>query len=259
MIGLASRHLSTPIRAFTLTFDRPDYDESAIAREMAAKAGAEYYPIPIRQDDLADHFADAIWHAETLCFNAHGVAKFVLSAAPCATPATRSSSPVRAPTRSSAATRTSGATCCSTTTADRTRRPSSDCSEQLERANPVSRGLLLPDGQTISTEGVRTILGFTPSWIEATSATALQAARDAVAATSPRSSPGCDAYRALLDSLDVPGRLAGRAPVHQSLYLWSKTILADLHPRRSSGTGWRWRTRSRGACRFSTTTSSSSS
>jgi asparagine synthase (glutamine-hydrolysing) len=37
---------------------------------------------------------------------------------------------------------------------------------------------------------------------------------------------GRDGYRALLDSLDVPGRLAGRAPVHQSLYLWSKTILA---------------------------------
>ena len=67
-----------PIRAFTLTFDRPDYDESAIAREMAAHAGAEFYPMPIRQDDLADHFSDATWHAETLCFNAHGVAKYLL-------------------------------------------------------------------------------------------------------------------------------------------------------------------------------------
>ena len=36
---------------------------------------------PIRQADLADHFADATWHAETLCFNAHGVAKYLLSRA----------------------------------------------------------------------------------------------------------------------------------------------------------------------------------
>ena len=48
---------------------------------MAAKAGAEFFPIPIRQDDLADHFADAIQQSETLCINAHGVAKYLLSRA----------------------------------------------------------------------------------------------------------------------------------------------------------------------------------
>jgi asparagine synthase (glutamine-hydrolysing) len=49
------------------------------AREMAAKAGI--FPIPIRQDDLADHFADAILQSQTLCVNAHAVAKCVLSRA----------------------------------------------------------------------------------------------------------------------------------------------------------------------------------
>ena len=81
VLGLAARHHREPIRAFTLTFDRAEYDEGEIAREMAAKAGAEFCPIPIRQDDLADHFADAITQAETLCFNAHGVAKYLLSRA----------------------------------------------------------------------------------------------------------------------------------------------------------------------------------
>lgn len=48
---------------------------------MAAKVGAEFFPVPIRQNDLADHFADAIAHSETLCVNAHGVAKYLLSRA----------------------------------------------------------------------------------------------------------------------------------------------------------------------------------
>ena len=48
---------------------------------MAAKAGAEFFPIPIRQDDLADHFADATACSENLCFNAHGIAKYLLSRA----------------------------------------------------------------------------------------------------------------------------------------------------------------------------------
>src|SRR5438094_2383788 len=69
ILGLAARHHPEPIRAFTLSFDRPEYDESQVAREMAAKAGAQFFPIPIRQDDIADHFADAIQQAETLCVN----------------------------------------------------------------------------------------------------------------------------------------------------------------------------------------------
>ena len=47
MLGLAAKHRSDPIRAFTLTFDRAGYDEGAIAREMAAQAQAEFHPIPI--------------------------------------------------------------------------------------------------------------------------------------------------------------------------------------------------------------------
>src|SRR5499433_388095 len=81
VLGLAARHRADPIRAFTLTFDRADYDEEKEAREMASKVGAEFFPIAIRQDDLADHFADAILQSETFCFNAHGVAKYLLSRA----------------------------------------------------------------------------------------------------------------------------------------------------------------------------------
>src|SRR6202030_2824834 len=69
-------------RAFTLTFDgAPLHDEGDIAREMAAHAGADFQPIPIRQADLADRFADATWQAETLCANGHGVSKYLLSRA----------------------------------------------------------------------------------------------------------------------------------------------------------------------------------
>src|SRR5215475_11327259 len=81
VLGLAAQYRSDPIRAFTLTFDRAEYDEEAQAKEMAAKVGAEFYPIPITQDDLADNFADAIQQSETLCLNAHGVAKYLLSRA----------------------------------------------------------------------------------------------------------------------------------------------------------------------------------
>src|SRR5205085_7130985 len=81
VLGLAATHRADPIRAFTLSFDRPEYDETAIAREMAGLANAEFHPIPITPSDLADHFAEAVAHAETLAINAHGVAKYLLSRA----------------------------------------------------------------------------------------------------------------------------------------------------------------------------------
>ena len=43
--------------------------------------GASYHPIPITGREIADSYADAIWHSETPMFNGHGVAKFLLSRA----------------------------------------------------------------------------------------------------------------------------------------------------------------------------------
>ena len=81
VLGLAARHLPEPIRAFTLTFEDVKYDEGLVAQEMAALAGAEFMPIPIGQRELADNFSDAIAQSETVCMNAHGVAKYLLSRA----------------------------------------------------------------------------------------------------------------------------------------------------------------------------------
>lgn len=40
-----------------------------------------FHPIPITGREIADAYADAIWHAETPMFNGHGVAKYLLSRA----------------------------------------------------------------------------------------------------------------------------------------------------------------------------------
>lgn len=79
VLGLAQQCMDRPIRAFTLTFDNPLYDEAAIAEATAKHVGASYHPIPITGRDIADSYADAIWHSETQMFNGHGVAKYILS------------------------------------------------------------------------------------------------------------------------------------------------------------------------------------
>ena len=81
VLGFASRLSPRPLRAYTLSFDHADYDEEALAREQAARSGAEFCRIDIRADQLADHFSDAIYHAERPFANAHAIAKYLLSEA----------------------------------------------------------------------------------------------------------------------------------------------------------------------------------
>jgi len=223
VLGLAARHHPEPIRAFTLTFDRPEYDEEAQAREMATCAGAEFHPIAIRHDDLADNFADAIHQCETLCINAHGVAKYLLSRA----------------------VRNAGYKVVMTgegsdeifggyvhfrrdmllyNRAGQDPETVRTLLEEQERLNKVSLGLLLTDGQTGPLDDVKRLLGFVPSWMEVFSSRARKLrevlADDFLATIGER-----QGYRSLLSEIDIPGQLAGREPVNQSLYLWSKTCL----------------------------------
>ena len=81
VLGLAQQEMDRPIRAFTLTFENALYDEASIAEAQAKHVGATYHPIPITGREIADAFADAVWHAETQMFNGHGVAKYLLSRA----------------------------------------------------------------------------------------------------------------------------------------------------------------------------------
>jgi asparagine synthase (glutamine-hydrolysing) len=223
VLGLAARHRTDPVRAFTLSFDRAEYDEEPQAREMAAKAGAEFVPIPIRQDDLAEHFADAIVQSETFCVNAHGVAKYLLSRA------VRDAGFKVVMTGEGSDEILGGYA--------HFRRDMllynadgqdpaavSLLMKELEQSNGPSRGLLLPHGDAVPLVGVKRLLGFLPSWIETFAARSLKMRAllsDGFREGFDRREP----YHALLSELDVQGQLSGRSAVHQSLYLWSKTML----------------------------------
>ena len=223
VLGLAAKHHAGSIRAFTLTFDRAEYDEGEIAKEMAAKAGAEFFPIPIRQDDLADHFADAIACSENLCFNAHGVAKYLLSRA------VRNAGYKVVLTGEGSDEVLGGyphfrRDVLLHNAQGQDPEVVASLLEQLNERNPVSRGLLLPDGEAGPLTRVRNLLGFVPSWIEAFSARAWKT-RHVFSETFLTQFRNHEGFQPLLNNTDVRGQLVGRDPLHQSLYLWAKTVL----------------------------------
>ena len=226
VLGLAAAHRSEPVRAFTLTFDgAPLHDEGAIAREMAAHAGADFQAIPIRQADLADHFAEATCQAETLCINGHGVAKYLLSRA------VREAGYKVVLTGEGADEILAGYAHFrrdlllhqSQGEEEQTVRQRL---EQLQANNVVSRGTLLPEGEPPPLPSVGRALGFIPSWLEA-HATVATRLRGLFATDFAAEFAGRDPYRTFLNGLDVAGQLTGREPVNQSLYLWSKMGLPN--------------------------------
>ena len=186
----------------------PEYDEGDIAREMAAKANADFFPVPIRQDDLADGFSDAILQSETLCVNAHGVAKYLLSRA----------------------VREAGYKVVLT----------GEGSDEIlggylhfrrdmtvrNGNHPAADPSLPLNGNARSLDGIRRLLGFVPGWME--TAFALSAKMHAVLDEGLlRTFDKRDGFRSFFNDIDVPGQLAGREPLHQSLYLWAKTRLPN--------------------------------
>jgi asparagine synthase (glutamine-hydrolysing) len=225
ILGLAARHHPEPIRAFTLAFDRPEYDESAIAKEMAAKAGAEFFPIPIRQDDIADHFADSVLQSEAFCVNAHGVAKYLLSRA------------VRQAGYKVVLTGEGSDEILGGYLHFRRDMLSRGSNRQgltgaaavpprHQELDPVAPGFASTNGNARALDGIRRLLGFVPAWIE-TSSTQSARLHAVLADEFLQSFKGRDGYRSFFNGIDVPGQLTGRHPLHQSLYLWAKTRLPN--------------------------------
>jgi asparagine synthase (glutamine-hydrolysing) len=224
VLGFASRLASQPIRAYTLSFDHADYDERAIAEEQSALSGAEFRRIDIRSEHTADHFSDALYHAERPFANAHVVAKYLLSRAVrddgikvvltgegsdeilAGYPHFRRDAVLHGSDELDGETK-------------------QQLLAQLEQANRVSSGLLMPQPGT-SIESVRRAMGFVPSQLE----TWKQIGTGLLSVVNDDfrcSFADRDTYRMLMNHLDVERQLAGRDVVNQSLYVWAKTMLPN--------------------------------
>ena len=224
VLGFASRLSPRPLRAYTLAFDHADYDESAIAEEQARLSGAEFCRIDIRSEHMADHFADALYHAERPFANAHVIAKYLLSRA------VRDSGIKVVMTGEGSDEILAGYPHFRRDAVLYGSEGLDDATKQvllaeLEKANRVSAGTLMPQPGTVM-ESVRRVLGFVPSQLESWSqigAGLLGIASDEFRYAYAKR----DTYRILMSCLDVERQLAGRDVVNQSLYVWAKTMLPN--------------------------------
>jgi asparagine synthase (glutamine-hydrolysing) len=225
VLGMASRMASQPIRAYTIAFDHADYDERALAEEQARLSGAEFLAVPVRADELADHFCEALYHAERIVVNGHVIAKYLLSRA------VRDSG-IRVVLTGEGADETFGGyphfrrDVALYNRDSQSAAAAADLVRELDAANRVSQGILLPQNADGTLPSVRSRVGFVPStfeiWAQAGKALRGVLQADFVAAYRDR-----DPFAVMLDHLDLERQLAGRDPLNRSLYLWAKTLLPN--------------------------------
>jgi len=79
ILGLSAASQQSPVKAFTIGFDSADYDETAIAKQMAQTVEADQDIMMLQADHLYDNFARTIWHTERSIYNTLGVAKMLMS------------------------------------------------------------------------------------------------------------------------------------------------------------------------------------
>jgi asparagine synthase (glutamine-hydrolysing) len=224
VLGFAASLSERPLEAFTIAFEEGPFDESPIAAEMARKAGANFHVFRMPEDLLADHFADAVWHCETITGNANFVAKFLLS------------EKVRdfgfkvvltgegsdellggypffrqdmlqygMPGEEAEATRRRVA--------------------ELRAANRQYGAFGAPSGDSLSTESVARVLGYVPTWIQ-TRGIIGNRVRTLLSPAFAQEFPGRDPYQMFLNRLDLPEG-APRDPLNQSMWLWLKAVFPN--------------------------------
>jgi len=76
--AIATQCSGQPLDTFTVDFAHAG-SEVEHASRVAAELGSRNHVLTLRETDFVGHFEDAVWQAETIGFNAIGVAKWMLS------------------------------------------------------------------------------------------------------------------------------------------------------------------------------------
>jgi len=222
ILGLATGAMQSPVKAFTISFDHDDYDESAIAREMAQSMQADQEVIHLKAGDLhGENYIRTVWHTERTFYNTLGVAKNLMSrrVRQCGYksvitgegsdelfggyPAFKRDMFLHGLAHEPEATRR-------------------EYQRLLDESNRVFKGAILSEVPHQHPDWER-LCGFTPSWIQPWMAT-LELARPLMDEDVRKELADYDPVGAIAARID-PARLQGRHPLDIAQYTWSKTQL----------------------------------
>ncbi|MDZ4836183.1 MAG: asparagine synthase (glutamine-hydrolyzing) [Candidatus Melainabacteria bacterium] len=218
VVALAMQISDKPIKCFSVSFTEEAYDERAIASEMATRAGADFQPVNVSQSDLIEHLSDAVYFSEGLAINGHLTAKYILN------------KEIRKGGYKVALTGEGSDEVLAGYAHLRSDLYKTDgryhLLADLHASNTASQGIMLMHGRSLSLDAVQQKLGYVPGFLEAKGSFGHKVSSLLSDETIQRFQ-NHDAYDRFISHFDVDGQLSGRNHVNQSLYLWTKSALAN--------------------------------
>ena len=221
ILGLASGIEQEPLKAFTISFDNADYDESDIATEMAESVNADQEILKLNADLLYNNFARTIWHTERTIYNTLAVAKLMMS------------QQVRHVNYKVVLTGEGSDELFAGYPAFRQdmflhgmegldANQATEWRQSLETSNSLFKGAMLPKDEYVSDE-LNKKIGFTPSclqpWLGCT-----DHARKLIHSGHRKNIEGYEPGTAIAEKLD-DAFLSERHPLDKAQYVWIKTML----------------------------------
>ncbi|WP_218312391.1 asparagine synthase (glutamine-hydrolyzing) [Alteromonas antoniana] len=221
ILGLASGIEQEPLKAFTISFDNADYDESDIATEMAESVDADQEILKLNADLLYNNFARTIWHTERTIYNTLAVAKLMMS------------QQVRHVNYKVVLTGEGSDELFAGYPAFRQdmflhgmegldANQATEWRQSLETSNSLFKGAMLPKDEYVSDE-LNKKIGFTPSclqpWLGCT-----DHARKLIHSGHRKNIEGYEPGTAIAEKLD-DAFLSERHPLDKAQYVWIKTML----------------------------------
>ncbi|HKQ75114.1 MAG TPA: asparagine synthase (glutamine-hydrolyzing) [Blastocatellia bacterium] len=191
VLGFSSRFHDRPVRCFTVSFDDHDYDEMSVADRTASALGLPIEKVFVGPQETVRHFTDAVWHAETFGVNWHGIARYLLCRS------------IRDGGLKVALTGEGG---------DEMFAGYLQMRQDLQQAGRRAQGDL---------NEVERQLGFVPSWIQKLAASRV------VFSLFLSEQPAWNPYARFVEQFRDSCQLQGRSRVHQSLYLWVRSVLLN--------------------------------
>ncbi|MBA3994532.1 MAG: asparagine synthase (glutamine-hydrolyzing) [Cyanobacteria bacterium DS2.3.42] len=218
VVALAMQVTNNPVQCFSVSFEEESYDERVLAGEMAKKAGADFHPVKVSQSDLIEHLSDAVYYSEGLAVNGHLTAKYILNKE-----IARNGYKVALTGEGSDEVLAGYAHL-------RSDLFKTDGREHLladlHASNKASQGIMLMHGQSLAMKAVEDKLGYVPGFLEAKGSLGHKMCGLLTDDFTTRFKT-YDAYDRFLSAFDIEGQLSKRSHVYQSLYLWTKSALAN--------------------------------
>lgn len=223
ILGMATAMQQSPVKAYTISFDNPDYDESTIAAEMARATGAEQEVLHLRARELyGNYFSHVVWNAERTFYNTLSVAKWHMSRV------VRESGYKSVITGEGSDELFSGYPFFKkdlflhAESEGDTSQDYGALRKQMEQSNAVFKGAILAEESAQHPAWID-LLGFTPSWIQPWMLT-LELARPLLSADLREELVDYDPVAEIAGRIDR-SQLEGRHLLDRVQYSWIKTML----------------------------------